>query len=102
MSQKGYTKQDKEWLDKITQLGCIVCVNEFGIFTPASPHHIEGRTKEGCHKKTIGLCGCHHQTGGNGVAFHETGKKTWEAKYGTQEELLKQLQDEIGENDEFK
>jgi len=97
MGERAKTKSDLAWMDAICQYGCIICSNEFGIFSPCSPHHTDGRTKEGCHKKTIGLCGCHHQIGGNGVAFHETGKKTWEAKYGTQEELLKQLQDEIGD-----
>ncbi len=102
MGERAATKSDKAWYDAICQYGCVVCRNEFGIFSPCSPHHTDGRTKEDCHKKTIGLCGGHHQTGGEGVAFHETGKKTWEAKYGTQEKLLKQLQDEIGENNEFK
>ena len=95
MAERAVTKSDKEWYDKICQIGCIVCLNEFHIFSPCSPHHTDGRTKEGCHKKTIGLCGGHHQTGGEGVAFHATGKKTWEAKYGTQEELLSQLQNTV-------
>jgi hypothetical protein len=91
VSQRGYTKEDKEWLEKITQLGCICCINEFNVFTPASPHHIEGRTKEGCHLKTIPLCRQHHQTGGNGIAFHATGKKKWNEKYSSEYELLKQI-----------
>jgi len=92
MSERAKTKSDQEWYDAICEHGCIVCRNEFQIFSPCSPHHIEGRTKEGCHKKTIGLCGVHHQTGGEGVAFHATGKKTWYKKYGSEKKLLTQMQ----------
>jgi hypothetical protein len=83
-------KKEKAWLDAICQLGCIVCRNEFGLFSPACPHHIAGKTKDGAHFLTIPLCGPHHQTGGQGVAFHATGKKNWENRYGTQQELLEQ------------
>ena len=83
-------KEEKAWLDAICQIGCIVCLNEFGIYTPCMPHHIAGKTKPGAHKLTIGLCDGHHQNGGEGIAFHATGKKTWENRYGTQQELLEQ------------
>jgi hypothetical protein len=95
MAQRAVSKSDREWWNAICEYGCIVCWNVFGIFTPCCPHHTDGRTKEGCHKKTIGLCGKHHQTGGEGTAFHATGKKTWQAKFGTQEELLLQLQNAL-------
>lgn len=95
MGERAKTKSDIAWMDAICQYGCIVCQNEFSLFSPCSPHHTDGRTKEDCHKKTIGLCGAHHQTGGEGVAFHATGRKTWEAKYGTESELLAQLQEII-------
>jgi len=79
---KGRTpnKEEKAWLDAICQIGCCVCRNEFQLFSPACPHHIDGKTKLGAHFLTIPLCGQHHQTGGPGVAFHATGKKVWEAK----------------------
>jgi len=95
MKGRTPTKAEKEWMDEISQIGCIVCIRAFGCVSPASPHHVEGRTKEGAHFKTIPLCGAHHQTGGEGTAFHATGKKTWQAKYGTQEQLLKQCQEII-------
>ena len=92
------TKAEKEWMNEVSELGCIVCRNMGGIFSPASPHHMHGRTRRDCHLSTIPLCGAHHQTGGEGVAFHATGKKTWQEKYGTQEELLKQCQEIINGN----
>jgi len=91
------TKTEQEWLDKITDLGCCVCRNEFSSYTPACPHHIDGKTKPGAHFKTIPLCAAHHQTGGSGMAFHATGKKTWESLYGTQNALLEQTKMLINE-----
>lgn len=97
MSQRAVTKSDRDWYDLICEHGCVICKAN-GIFSPCSPHHIEGRVKEGCHKNTIGLCGAHHQTGGEGVAFHATGRKTWESKYGKESELLADLRTKLGYN----
>jgi len=71
MKGRAPTKAEKKWMK--------------------SPHHIEGRTKKGCHFLTIPLSPMFHQTGGEGVAFHATGKKTWYAKFGTEYELLEQV-----------
>lgn len=84
-------------MDAICGNGCIVCRNELGVFSPACPHHMDGKTKPGCHFKTIPLCGAHHQTGGYGVAFH-SGRVAWEAEYGTEAELLKQCQEIVNGN----
>ena len=90
------TKAEKEWMDAICdRIGCIVSYNLGYPHTPASPHHMEGKTKPGCHFKTIPLSARYHQTGGEGVAFHATGRKTWEAKYGREVDLLKQCQEII-------
>jgi len=97
MKGRTPTKEEKAWLDAICQIGCIVCLNEFNIYTPCMPHHMDGKTKPGAHFKTIGLCDGHHQNGGPGVAFHATGKKTWEARYGTQKALLEQTKMLINE-----
>ena len=85
------SKADKARYDLLFQLGCIVCLREFGIYTPPAIHHTDGRTKPNSNQKTIPLCGPHHQTGGNGIAFHATGRKTWEAKYGKESELLEEV-----------
>lgn len=77
------------------QIGCIVAYNLGHPKTPASPHHMDGKTKPGCHFKTIPLSAHFHQTGGEGVAFHSTGRKTWESLYGTETDLLKQCQEII-------
>ena len=84
-------KAEREHLNKVAELGCIVCRNEGFLDSPAEIHHIgNGATsKKSSHYESIPLCHCHHRTGGHGLAVH-AGKKTWEAKFGTEKELLKQ------------
>lgn len=94
------TVAEKERFDKLYEMGCIVCINEFGIFTPTAIHHLDGQSKEGCHQLTIGLCGRHHQIKDNSkppqwFAFHDN-KTSFEADYGTQWELLEQVNELIG------
>jgi hypothetical protein len=43
----------------------------------------------------IPLCHAHHRTGGHGVAVH-AGRRTWEDKFGTEDELLTQTLIELG------
>jgi len=66
MKGRTPTADEKHWLNAISKLGCIVCWNVLGVYTPASPHHIDGKTKPGAHKLTIPLCGPHHQVKGSG------------------------------------
>ncbi|WP_339669077.1 Ref family recombination enhancement nuclease [uncultured Paraglaciecola sp.] len=71
-----------------------------------SIHHIDGRTKEGAHKKCLPLCGWHHDVPipKNSPAFAKYpfvfpihakgsvgGRASWEAENGTQEALLAQV-----------
>ncbi len=46
--------------------------------------------------ETIPLCPTHHQYSGHGeIAVHD-GLESWEARYGTERELLIQTWDELG------
>jgi len=74
----------KERFERLSEIGCIICVQ------PPQIHHLIGVRYRGMGQKaddqyTISLCLNHH-TGAEGI--HTIGKRTWEAKYGTQEELL--------------
>ena len=94
MKGKSANKQEKAWMSAICELGCCVCRNELGLFSPAMPHHLSGRTKEGAHYQTIPLCFLHHQSGRNDpecVSVHPY-KAEFEKRYGKQAELLKQVQ----------
>jgi hypothetical protein len=84
------TKDEKKHYDNLNQLGCIVC-NKLGFgYSVPHIHHIRhgvGMAQKSHWSKAIPLCPLHHQHGGLGVALH-AGQKTFEKKYGTEEELL--------------
>jgi hypothetical protein len=91
MKGRAPTAAEQAFMDKIAALGCRACAQD-GIENPdCSPHHIDGRTKPGAHFLVIGLCAGHHQKGtGNDktlIAVHPD-KARFEARYGTQRELL--------------
>lgn len=90
MKGRNPNKQEQEWMDAICQLGCIVCRIHLGVNSPASPHHLEGKTKEGAHLKTIPLCGRHHQIPGDYWKTRHHNKTQFESAYGTEQELLEQ------------
>lgn len=83
---KKPTKDVQEQYKKMVDFGCVVCKKHFGVFTEPCIHHFTGAGM-GLKSvdKFIPLCHAHHQ-GQEGI--HHIGKHTWEAKYGTQKELL--------------
>jgi hypothetical protein len=83
---------EKKYMDRVSELGCIVCRNQKYGKNPAVIHHI--RTGQGISQRApngliIPLCPMHHNMGGHGVAIH-SGQKQWENLYGTELELLNQ------------
>jgi len=81
----------KERFDLLSQLGCCICGQ------PPQIHHLTGIKYRGMGQKaddvyTIPLCMNHH-TGAEGI--HQIGKKTWEAKYGYQDDLLEQTNQKL-------
>lgn len=90
------TKQEKEWMNKSGEYGCVICKWHLEIESPCSLHHINGRTKPGAHLLTIGLCGNHHQIKDNEkpprwVSRHGDSRYQFEEAYGTEMDLLKRL-----------
>lgn len=93
MSKRSISKADKARADKLRELGCIVCLLEFGEVTPSAIHHIDGQTKKNCHKLTIPLCPNHHQIKDNfseprWISRHGDGRAAFEGRYGTEQYLL--------------
>lgn len=89
--QRAVTAAEKEYWNRLAGLGCIACMLDH-VHTPeVSIHHVDGRTKPGCHMLVLPLCGPHHQhrdddpAGRIGVHPY---KARFEAKYGTQQELM--------------
>ena len=87
---KRKTKDEQQWLNRVAELGCTICKR------PAEIHHIGNGTmgKRASNFEVIPLCSEHHRTGGHGVAVH-AGRKTWEAIYGTERELLQKTQAQL-------
>ena len=91
------TKDERDHMWRVADLCCVVCRNEGLGNTPAMVHHIGNGTmgKRASNYETIPLCSEHHQHGGHGVAVH-AGRKAFEARYGTEQELLEQTRRELG------
>jgi hypothetical protein len=84
-------KAESDHIAKVVTMGCIVCVNlEYGE-TPAVPHHIGNGSwgMKATNYEVIPLCPEHHNQGPCGVAVH-SGRKSFEANFGTEKELLNQ------------
>lgn len=98
MTKKPATKSEKEHMGRVAELGCIVCKKFHGVYSPALIHHIttmrSGFGSRSKHTEVLPLCFNHHDAKIKGVSIHE-GVKVWEEKYGTQKELLKEVNDLI-------
>jgi len=98
--RKNLTQAESDYLDRIAGQGCCACRFVLGYHdTPAEIHHIrdgQGGAQRAPTYETLPLCPLHHRTGGHGVAFHG-GKKTWQAKFGTERELLEKVHNDYTE-----
>lgn len=88
------TKEEEKHFCRLAEIGCVICSQ------PAEMHHLTGNKYRGMSQKAnnyqvIPLCPSHHRTGGHGVAIH-AGIQTWEAKFGSQEELLEKVLNILG------
>lgn len=79
-------KAEREWLNRVEELGCVICRG------PAQIHHLLSRKRgmgtKASHYETIPVCFNHH-VGRKGI--HQIGRKTWEAKYDTEENFLQKI-----------
>jgi len=84
------TKPEKEYMNRVADLGCICCHQMGFPDTPAEIHHIRtgsGMSQRASNYDVIPLCPTHHRTGDWGTAYHR-GAKEFEHRYGTELELL--------------
>ena len=102
MKGRTPTKKELAHMNKVRELGGIVCRNNGYLFSPAEIHHIEGKTKEGAHLKVLPLCFAHHRRGGKEqpISRHPY-KKRFEKAYGTEAELLKQVEELLEDYDDL-
>jgi len=92
MKGKTPNKAELKHMDRVSQIGCIVCKNQNKFFNPAEIHHIQGKTKSNAHYKTLPLCYEHHRMGSavEPISRHPY-KARFEKAYGTEEELLEEV-----------
>lgn len=94
------TKDEEDHLDKVQQLGCIVCWIE-QVYSPAEIHHIlDGGRRRG-HKYVLPLCFPHHRGGCDGTTINFISrhpyKARFEERYGTEERLLERVSTRLHE-----
>lgn len=83
------TKAEQVHMSAVQALGCICCRQE-GVYSPAELHHpLSGGRRMG-HMHVIPLCATHHRAGIEGVSRHPY-RVAWEARYGTEAQLLQQV-----------
>jgi hypothetical protein len=89
------TKDEKIALNKIAELGCILCSEVLGFEgTPAELHHIRRYGNVRSASSIVPLCPEHHR-GNTGV--HGLGHKGFAVKWGiTEEKLLEAVDKKLG------
>ena len=90
------SKSDLKRYDRLQQIGCIACIKDmkYGV-SPDIHHLVEGNKRLG-NKFTLPLCPWHHRGVGHGngpsLALN---KKAFVAQYGTERELLKEVNEKL-------
>ena len=90
------TKNEKKRLNKIAELGCILCSKVYGFEgTPSELHHVRRYGAVWFASPVLALCPEHHRDGND--SFHRMGINAWEDKHGiTIEELLERQDKRLG------
>lgn len=98
--QRAVAPAEKVLWDRLANLGCIACMKD-GFYNPhVSIHHVDGRTKPGCHLLVLPLCAPHHQDDGSGALAVHPWKARFEKRYGSQLDLVAECMKMIGEKSE--
>jgi len=92
---RSKTKKEREHMDKVARLGCLICRKEGNPFSPCELHHIRdvsmiGLGQRAKHTQCIPLCQKHHRT--SKESFHHN-SRAFSKKWGSQRDLLKETLD---------
>jgi len=90
------TQADKQWLDDVSSLGCVICRNLGWGPSPAEIHHVRsgaGMAQRAAHTRVLPLCPRHHRAC-YPTGFHAA-PKSWQAEHGSEEALLDQVAREV-------
>lgn len=96
------TKGEREWMDQVRQVGCIVCRLFEGEITPPEIHHLHGKTDPDAHYHTIPLCYFHHRAGldNHMATSRHPYKSRFEQRYASEQELFRRTQDIVNGGDD--
>lgn len=90
-------KAETAWIEKLLEYGCCVCRQQGheNYWGRTEIHHLLRGGRRIDHLHSLSLCTGHHRAGGNTSAFvsRHPWKRAFELRYGTEFDLLKQLQD---------
>lgn len=81
------TKDEKEHLDRVASMGCLICG------APANIHHprfVCGMSQRSKHWFALPLCKFHHQDGPFGQAIHN-GQQEFEKNYMSEQDMLAEV-----------
>ena len=92
---RSKTKKEREHMDKVARLGCLICRKEGNPYSPAELHHIRDVTLVGLgqrakNEEVIPLCVAHNMIGKE--SFNNN-SRAFSKKWGSQRELLKETLD---------
>lgn len=93
--KKHKTKAERQYLNRVAEMGCIACKKLGFTGTPAEIHHIRngvGLSQRSSHFDVIPLCPHHHRHGKD--AIHQS-KKLFEKRFGTEKDLLREVKIEL-------
>ena len=103
MNIKNTKKYRSEYLSKLADLGCIICKKMGFPNSPAEIHHIRykdlGMSRRSKARECIPLCPNHHRNGSE--SYHYSPKK-FNAKWGSQKELLQEVLTYVNNTDDVK
>ena len=93
------TKDEKKRLNKIAELGCILCSEVYGFEgTPSELHHVRRHGDVRSASPVLSLCPEHHRNGND--SLHRMGVRAWENKHQITCERLLELQSKrLGKGD---
>jgi hypothetical protein len=94
------TKHEKKSLDKIANLGCILCSEILGFEgSQAELHHVRRYGNVRSSSPVLALCPEHHRNGND--SLHRMGVNGFEKKWGIScEELLERQNQKLGKSTE--
>jgi len=86
---KVLNKADKLRYQKLSDLGCLICLIHEGVYSQCEIHHLVTFPKKD-NQRTIGLCYVHHREGSNCDEY--VSRHPWltefENRYGDEDSLL--------------